>query len=77
MGVLLTIGAAMISFSAVFVKLPVWGHSRHVFIGLFAGGVILAAVTVLRKERVWQGIRPLLFAGMCGTRMREGRRRKC
>jgi drug/metabolite transporter (DMT)-like permease len=52
-------GAIMISFSAVFVKLTTVEPTVSAFYRMFFGGLILAALVVIRREPVWFGKRVL------------------
>ena len=61
----LTAGAAMISFSAVFVKLAHVGPTMAGFYRMLFGGLILTAVLWIRGERLWHGTRSILMAFAC------------
>lgn len=50
-----TLGATMISFSAVWVKLAHVPPTVSAFYRVFLGGLMLLALLALRKERLWQG----------------------
>lgn len=55
----LLIGAVMISFSAVFVKLIAVPPTATAFYRMLAGGAILLVVALVRRERLWSGWRSL------------------
>ncbi len=59
----LMIGATMISFSAVFVKLAHVGPTVAGFYRMFFGGLILVFLALLGRQRLWMRWRPLLMAG--------------
>jgi drug/metabolite transporter (DMT)-like permease len=62
-----TIGAMMISFSAVWVKLAHVPPTASAFYRVFFGGIFLLAMLVFRREKRWQGGRSLglsLTAGL-------------
>ncbi len=63
----LVAGAVLISFSAVFVKLAPVGATTAAFYRVFFGGVILAVVVLVRRERLWRGAAPLAFAAACAV----------
>jgi len=63
---LVALGAVLISFSAVFVKLAHVGPTAVAFYRMFFGGVGLAAVVAVRRERVWRGWLPFALAAACG-----------
>lgn len=50
-----TIGATMISFSAVWVKLAQVTPTASAFYRVVFGGVFLLAILVFRRQRLWQG----------------------
>jgi drug/metabolite transporter (DMT)-like permease len=54
-----TMGATMISFSAVWVKLAHVPPTVSAFYRVFFGGVFLLALLVLRRKKWWQGGRSL------------------
>ena len=55
-----TLGAMMISFSAVWVRLAQVSPTASAFYRVFFGGIFLLAILVWRRERLWQG---WLFSG--------------
>lgn len=59
-------GAVLISFSGVFVKLAHVGPTTAGFYRTFLGGLLLAALVLARRERVWNGPRHLGLAAACG-----------
>ncbi len=60
------IGATMISFSPVFVKVAHVGPAAAVFYRGFFGGLILLALVVFRRKKLWPGFGPFLLAVGCG-----------
>ncbi len=64
--ILLVVGASLISFSAVFVKLAEVGPTIAGFYRLLFGGFILVTIVLLRGNELWKGFRPFLTAGVCG-----------
>lgn len=65
--ILLLVGAVMISFSAVFVKLAPVGATTAAFWRMFIGGLVLAAFVVLRRDRLRLGGAHLGFAAACAA----------
>ncbi|NIM98112.1 MAG: EamA family transporter, partial [candidate division Zixibacteria bacterium] len=63
---LLVVGASLISFSAVFVKLAEVGPTIAGFYRFLFGGLILSAIVLLRGNELWKGFRPFLTAAVCG-----------
>ena len=63
--ILLALGASMISFSGVWVKLAHVGPTAAGFYRTFFGGVILLALALKGKETFWRGWRPFLTAFLC------------
>ncbi len=59
-------GAVMISFSAVFVRVADVGPFVAGFYRMLFGGIILTAIALIRRERFWRGVQPLLLALACG-----------
>ncbi len=55
----LLIGAVMISFSAVFVKLVMVPPTTAAFYRMLFGGAILLVAALIRRERLWSGWRSL------------------
>jgi len=62
----LVIGAVMISFSGVWVKVSHVTPTASAFYRVFFGGIILMLAALLRREMVWQGGRHLLLSLICG-----------
>ena len=61
LGVLqLTIGAGMISFSAIFVKLAHVGPTMAGFYRVLFGGIILSGIVCVKRERLFYGTRHAL-----------------
>ncbi len=63
----LLVGATMISFSPVFVKLADVGPSVAGFYRSFFGGIVLLGIVVFRRDALWRGPRPFLMAAACGV----------
>ncbi len=63
---LLVVGAILISFSAVFVKLTEVGPTMAGFYRFLFGGFILVAIVLLRGDELWKGFRLFLTAAVCG-----------
>jgi drug/metabolite transporter (DMT)-like permease len=63
----LLVGATMISFSPVFVKLANVGPTAAGFYRTLFGGLFLLIVVAIRGDMVWRGIRPLGLALACGA----------
>ncbi len=64
--VLLVVGATIISFSPVFVKIAAVGPTAAGFYRTLFGGVTLLAIVLARGERLWAGYRPFALAAACG-----------
>ena len=62
----LVIGAVMISFSGVWVKVSHVTPTASAFYRVFFGGIILLFAALLRREMIWQGGRHLLLSSICG-----------
>jgi drug/metabolite transporter (DMT)-like permease len=62
----LIIGAVMISFSGVWVKVSHVTPTTSAFYRVFFGGIILLLAALLRREMVWNGGRHLLLNLICG-----------
>jgi drug/metabolite transporter (DMT)-like permease len=62
----LIIGAVMISFSGVWVKVSHVSPTASAFYRVFFGGIILLSAALLRREMVWHGGRHLLLSLFCG-----------
>lgn len=63
----LLIGATLISFSAVFVKLAHVGPTTSAFYRLSFGGLTLLMVALIRREPLWQGRKSLLWVALAGV----------
>jgi drug/metabolite transporter (DMT)-like permease len=59
-------GAFLLSFAAVFVRLADAGPTAAGFYRMLVGGVVLLALGVARRERVWAGTRAFGFAAAAG-----------
>jgi drug/metabolite transporter (DMT)-like permease len=62
-----TAGAALISFSAVFVRVADIGGTAAGFYRMLFGGVILLVLALCRKEKLWLGRTPAFFMLVCGV----------
>lgn len=62
----MVIGACILSLSPVFVKLSNTGPVSTAFYRMSLGGIILLIFTLVRRESVFKGIKPLLIACACG-----------
>ncbi len=62
----LVFGAFLISFSAVFVKLSHVGPTTSAFYRQFIGGLLLLIIALVRRQPLWRGARPLMFAAAAG-----------
>jgi drug/metabolite transporter (DMT)-like permease len=60
------VGAVMISFSGVWVKVAHVTPNVSAFYRVFFGGIILLAAALYRQEFKWQGARHLLLSLLCG-----------
>lgn len=58
-------GAAMVSFTSVLVELAHVGPTVSAFYRMLFGGVILLAVTLIRGDRLWYGIKSLAIPFLC------------
>ena len=63
----LTVGATMISFSAVFVKLAHVGPTMAGFYRMLFGGILLVIILLVRRQSIWQGRYPFLISFLCGV----------
>lgn len=63
----LVIGAFMISFSPVFVKLTSAGPTVIGFYRTLFGGLFLLIVVVIRGDGLWKGVKPFLLAAACAA----------
>jgi drug/metabolite transporter (DMT)-like permease len=62
----LLIGALMISFSGVWVKVSHVTPTVSAFYRVFFGGIILLSAALFRREMTWHGGRQLLLSLTCG-----------
>ena len=62
----LIIGAVMISFSGVWVKLAQVTPNVSAFYRVFFGGIILLGAALYRRELKWLGFRQLMLSLLCG-----------
>jgi len=62
----LTVGAVMISFAPVFVKLTSTSPTIDAFYRLLFGGTLLFLMALLRRDRLWCGWKALLFTAIAG-----------
>lgn len=58
------IGAVMISFSAVFIKLVNVGPNTGSGYRMLFGGIFLLVLSVNRREKLFSGFKPLVLAGL-------------
>ncbi|UCG53773.1 MAG: DMT family transporter [Candidatus Latescibacterota bacterium] len=63
----LLVGATMISFSPVFVKLADVGPTMAGFYRNLFGGMFLLVIVLTRGEKLWAGFRPFALASTCGV----------
>lgn len=61
----LTLGAVMISFSGVWVKVSHVSPTVSAFYRVFIGGVVLLVLALIRREVKWQGKKNLLLTILC------------
>ncbi len=60
------VGSIMISFSAVFVRLTSMGPTVDGFYRMLFGGVILAAIAILNRQKLLGNRRAMLFVALAG-----------
>jgi drug/metabolite transporter (DMT)-like permease len=66
-GALLVLGgAAMISFSGVYVKLALVTPTVSAFYRVVFGGIILTGIALCRGQRLWRSHRHLILSILCG-----------
>lgn len=58
-------GAAMVSFTSVFVELAHTGPTTSAFYRMFFGGIILLALSIGRGDRLWYGFKSLAIPFLC------------
>ena len=63
---MLAIGASLISFSAVFVKLTIVGPTATAFYRVFFGGILLIIPAMIRREKIWRGWSKFSLVLLCG-----------
>ncbi|HET7587737.1 MAG TPA: DMT family transporter [Gammaproteobacteria bacterium] len=63
----LIIGAVMISFSAVFVKLTTVGPDTAAFYRVLLGGGTLMVIALVRRERLWPGRRAAVMIAVAAV----------
>ncbi len=64
--ILLVVGATLISFSPLFVRVTGVGPTMAGFYRFLFGGSILVAIVLTRRNALWTGFRPFLITGACG-----------
>ena len=62
-----TVGAALISFSAVFAKLAHVGPTMAGFYRMLFGGILLVIILIARRESIWNGSRLFVLSLICGA----------
>ena len=60
------IGAVMISFSGVYVKLAHVSPTVSGFYRMFFGGICLVLIVVLKKDKIWDGLGTFILSLLCG-----------
>ena len=63
----LIIGATLISFSPVFVKLADVGPTIAGFYRNFFGGIFLLVIVLVKRDSIWMGRKPFLWALIAGV----------
>lgn len=58
-------GATMVSFTSVFVELAHVGPTVSAFYRMLFGGVILLVISLIRRDRLWFGIKSLWIPFLC------------
>lgn len=61
----IVLGGSILSFTPVFVNLANVGPSVSAFYRMFFGGIILIAVTLLRREQLWYDFKSLMIPFIC------------
>lgn len=61
----ITFGAAMVSFTSVFVELAHVGPTVSAFYRMFFGGIILLVISLIRKDQLWLGIKSMAIPFLC------------
>lgn len=59
------IGSSMVSFTSVFVELAHVGPTVSAFYRVLFGGLILMAISLIRRDRLWLGIKNLFLPFIC------------
>jgi drug/metabolite transporter (DMT)-like permease len=62
----LMMGAVLISFSGVWVKVAHVTPNVSAFYRVFFGGIILFSAAVYRRELKWRGVRQFMLSTLCG-----------
>jgi drug/metabolite transporter (DMT)-like permease len=63
---MIIIGAVMISFSGVYVKLAHVSPTVSGFYRMFFGGICLTLIVILKKEKIWDGLKIFILSLICG-----------
>ena len=63
----LAVGASIISFSGVYVKMVNVGPTASGFYRTFIGAVILLVLLIIKRERLWYGLNNFLISALCGV----------
>ena len=58
-------GAAMVSFTSVFVELAQVAPTVSAFYRMFFGGIMLLAITLVRGDKLWLGVKSLTVPALC------------
>lgn len=58
-------GAAMVSFTSVLVELAHVGPTVSAFYRMFFGGTILLVISLIRRDKLWYGIKSLAIPFLC------------
>lgn len=58
-------GAAMVSFTSVLVELANVGPTVSAFYRMLFGGLILLGITIIKRDRLWFGIKSLAIPFVC------------
>jgi len=62
----LTLGAVLISFAAVFVRLTSTPPTTDAFYRLLFGGILLLSIALFRRDKLWLDWKTLLFSAITG-----------
>jgi len=63
---ILIIGASIVSFSSVFIKILTLSPSIIGFYRMLFGGIILLIISLIRKEKFFNGLIPYVYTFLCG-----------